>query len=83
MIFNTFAYGINTLVHAKNSQNSLLVNLGSDNQGGRMLMVNGGSLTGINLMRWNAAFYQNVGGAIKLYNRLTIGGHNESATVIE
>ena len=76
-IMNTFAYGVHTLVESA-GKNTRLCNLGADNLGGVMLNVTGGSLNGVNLMRWNGSSYAAASGAaVHLYNRLTIGNKTE------
>jgi len=76
-VFNTFAYGVKTLVVNQNSTNVTLVNLGADNIGGPLLRMDGGSLTGVNIMRWNGSSYQYGSGSLSLYNRLTINNKKE------
>lgn len=76
-VMNTFAYGVHTLVESA-GKNTGLCNLGADNLGGVMLNVTGGSLNGVNLMRWNGSSYEAASGAtVHLYNRLTINNKTE------
>lgn len=76
-IRNTFAYGVHTLVK-NDGKNTALCNLGADNLGGVMINVSGGSLNGVNLMRWNGSSYAAASGATAhLYNRLTINNKTE------
>ena len=76
-ITNTFAYGVHTLVESA-GKNTRLCNLGADNLGGVMINVTGGSLNGVNLMRWNGSSYAAASGAaVHLYNRLTINNKTE------
>ncbi len=78
-VLNTFAYGVRTLITAKNSNNVLIVNVGADNlgDGKPQLYTDGGSVTGINLMRYNGYSYYNAGTTLKLFNRLTINDKTE------
>ncbi|MCL2508745.1 MAG: hypothetical protein FWF05_06175 [Oscillospiraceae bacterium] len=74
-VLNIFAYGVKTLVASDGSEGTLLVNIGADNLGGPspLLRVNGGSLTAVNMMRWNGHSYDKAGcAALRVYNRLTI-----------
>ena len=76
-ITNTFAYGVHTLVESA-GKNTRLCNLGADNLGGVMINVTGGTLNGVNLMRWNGSSYAAASGAaVHLYNRLTIDNKTE------
>ena len=89
-IYNTFAYGPATLVTCNDNSTALVANVGCDNVGGYglygssespMIVVNGGELTVINMMRWNGTSYQLNGGTLKMYNRLTINIKNEATLV--
>ena len=89
-IYNTFAYGPATLVTCNDNSTALVANVGCDNVGGYglygssespMIVVNGGELTIINMMRWNGTSYQLNGGTLKMYNRLTINIKNEATLV--
>ena len=74
-VLNIFAYGVKTLVAAEGSEQTLLANIGADNLGAGtpLLRVEGGSLTAVNMMRWNGRSYDRSGGAqLRVYNRLTI-----------
>lgn len=78
LIFNTFAYGVRTLVSANDSADTVCLNLGSDNIGAEQLSVSGGTFCGVNLMRYNGSSYEAVRGArLTLINRLTINAANE------
>ncbi len=83
VIYNTFAYGVNRLVTVEGATDVFLCNLGSDNLGGRgyQLYVNDGSVTAVNLLRWNGASYKLAGGKIALYNRLTIEKKDETTVI--
>lgn len=74
LIYSAFAYGCKTSVTNVNSKNTRLINIGSDNIGSLtpQLYMNGGSLTGVNIMRYNGYSYELEKGDIALYNRIAI-----------
>ncbi len=74
VIYNTFAYGCKTLITSNNSENTMVNNIGSDNIGSTspQIYVDGGSLVGINMMRYNGYSYELADGEIRLYNRIAI-----------
>ncbi len=79
MVYNTFAYGVRSLVVTENSTNVLLCNLGADNIGGVQMKFTASSVTAINIMRYNGSSYQaDAKSSIELYNRLTIGDAGEA-----
>lgn len=82
-VLNTFSYGVRSLVKTVNSSGTQLVNIGADNIGAEMLYASGGSLTAVNMMRWNGSSYINQGCRMRLYNRLTINQKSETAAVAE
>ena len=73
LVLNTFAYGAKHFLVSGNSS-VYLVNVGADNVGEEspMLLTQGGSVTAVNMMRWNGVSYQSDDTALTLYNRLTI-----------
>jgi hypothetical protein len=73
-IMSVFAYGVKTLIVNHNSTDVKIVNVGADNIGKEtpLLQTEGGSILGVNIMRYNGKSYQNSGADLKLYNRLTI-----------
>jgi len=84
LIFNTFAYGVKTFLVNNGGKNLTLVNVGADNIGKEapLINTNGGSLTGVNIMRYNGYSYENNGTELKLYNRLSINEFDEPAVEI-
>lgn len=79
-VLNTFAYGVKNFLVSKTSAETLLLNIGADNigSGQPMLDIGGGSLTAVNMMRYNGASYHaGAGAAVRFYNRLTIGQKDE------
>ena len=74
LIYNTFAYGCMTAVTNINSENTYLNNIGNDNIGNitPQIYVEGGSLTGVNIMRYNGYSYELAKGSLELYNRIAI-----------
>jgi len=85
IISNTFAYGTATFLTNINSENTLLVNVGSDNlgSGSPQIIADSGSLTGINVMRWNGISFEHYDGLLNLFNRITIGDKTEDAVTEE
>ncbi|MBQ7398465.1 MAG: hypothetical protein IJW09_06570 [Clostridia bacterium] len=77
-IYNTFAYGVANMVVC-NDSTGLVANIGSDNLGTKkaQIVMNSGELVTINSMRWNGTSYEHNGGALEMYNRLTINIKNE------
>jgi len=73
-VMNIFAYGVKNLIVNENSTGVRLVNIGADNigSGTPLIRTSGGSLTGVNIMRWNGISFTSAGTVLKLYNRLTI-----------
>ena len=84
LIFNTFAYGVKTFLVNNGGKNLTLVNVGADNIGKEapLINTNGGSLIGVNIMRYNGYSYENNGTGLKLYNRLSINEFIEPAVEI-
>ena len=74
VIYNVFAYGVKTLVNNQNSQKTYAINIGTDNVGANcpQMIQNGGSMVGINILRYNGYSYELMAGDIKLYNRMAI-----------
>lgn len=79
MLFNSFAYGVKTLVEASKCENLLVANVGSDNIGGPQTIVQSGECVLINALRYNGKSYviTEDGGKLIAYNRLTIGNKYE------
>lgn len=73
-VLNAFAYGTKTFVNMNDSENVLLVNIGADNIGDNapMLRSQGGSMTAVNILRYNGYSYENDGTHLQLYNRISI-----------
>lgn len=78
-IFNVFAYGVKILIDNKSSTNVLAFNIGADNIGSLSPLINtdGGSMTIVNMMRYNGKSFTNNGTNLKIYNRLSIMVKNE------
>jgi hypothetical protein len=81
LILNTFAYGVKTFLVNNGGKDLTLVNVGADNIGKEapLINTNGGSLIGVNIMRYNGISYVNNGTDLKLYNRLSINEFIEPA----
>lgn len=76
-VFNTFAYGVKTLINNTGSEGLVAFNIGADNIGGPMIITQGGRVTIINMMRYNGSSFTNNGTQLEMYNRLTIGDRTE------
>jgi hypothetical protein len=76
-VFNTFAYGVKTLINNTGSEGLIAFNIGADNIGGPMIITQGGRVTIINMMRYNGTSFTNNGTQLEIYNRLTIGDRTE------
>ncbi|MCL2512558.1 MAG: glycoside hydrolase family 55 protein [Oscillospiraceae bacterium] len=74
IVYNTFAYGVKNLVINNGGENAALINIGADNinETAPMLITKDGSLTAINMMRYNGSSFVNYGTDLKLYNRMSI-----------
>ena len=78
-VYNSFAYGVKTLADVSGSTGVLIANVGADNlgEGSPLLKTTGGSVTAVNVMRYNGISYENDGAALQIYNRLTINDKEE------
>ena len=83
IIFNSFAYGVKTLVSSGGEVT--IFNVGADNlgAGSPMFDVWGGRLHATNMMRYNGISYRCRNSSALLYNRLTILDKSEPQTVLE
>ena len=83
LIYSVFAYGCKTGFESINSENTLLINIGNDNIGNTapQIIINGGSLTGINVMRYNGYSYELEAGNAALYNRIAISEAAEKTVI--
>lgn len=73
-VYGTFGYGVKNLIVNKDSKNTLVINIGSDNLnafGGQLVNENG-EMTVINTMRHNGHAYDNMNGELKIYNPITV-----------
>ncbi|MBQ8718023.1 MAG: hypothetical protein IJY66_02015 [Clostridia bacterium] len=85
-IYNSFAYGVRNLIHSVDSENTLAVNIGADNIGDTspLLLVEGGSFVGINIMRYNGVSCEYTDDtSLRLYSRLAIGERREETLIVE
>lgn len=84
-IYNTFSYGSKTFVVNNNSENTLLNNSGSDafTYDGVLIEMNGGSMTGMGIMRLGGNSYKHNSGTLKLYNRISYRELSETTLIIE
>ncbi|MBQ8718026.1 MAG: hypothetical protein IJY66_02030 [Clostridia bacterium] len=84
LIYNTFVYGCAKMITNRNSEGTLVVNIGCDNIGnpdGRQLLMESGSMVAINTMRYNGKSFTYVDGDIDIYNRITIGDKGEKTYI--
>ncbi len=83
MIFNTFAYGVKTLISSGGE--ATVFNIGADNIGSAspMLELWNGSLHVTNMMRYNGISYSCRNAQLTLHNRLTIAQTEESQSVVK
>ncbi len=74
LVYDSFAYGCKTLIVNVNSENTYLNNIGSDNleSTSPQLYVDGGSIMGVNIMRYNGYSNELVKGSLTLCNRIAI-----------
>ncbi len=79
LYYNSFAYGVRSLVVAENTKNLRVINVGADNIGGYMVEFTGGDATVINMMRYNCESYLNNDCSLAIYNRLSINEKKEDA----
>ena len=85
VVNDVFAYGVRTSIQNVNSKNTYLNNIGADNIGNitPMILVEGGSVTGVNIMRYNGYSYDLVAGSIAFYNRIAINEVGEKTMIKE
>ena len=83
MIFNSFAYGVKTLISSGGTVK--VINVGADNIGSDTPMVDAwnGTMHVTNMMRYNGFSYSCKNAMIAIYNRLTIAHKEESQSVIK
>jgi hypothetical protein len=71
-VYNTFAYGVGSLLRAEDCKGIFLCNLGADNIAHPQMIYQNSEVHGVNIMRYNGSSYEIEGGRVSLYNRLTI-----------
>jgi len=83
LIYNTFIYGCANMLINRNSEGTLAVNIGADNIGSAepFLIMENGSMTVINAMRYNGLPLLYEDGSLALYNRITINLQNEKTEI--
>ena len=82
-IYNTFCYGCGMFINCLDGENVTGVNLGADNIGVKYAQVTmeQGSMTIINLMRYNGKSLKQNGGHLEVYNRITINDKKEESYI--
>ena len=79
-VLDYFAYGVMTVLEAKDSKDVLVVNLGGDNIGNRdpLIRAEASALTVINAQRYNGILYEaDAASDLSLYNPLTVDNKRE------
>ena len=78
-VVNMFAYGCAVLLHCTSSRNVLCLNLGADNIGTERAQIEmeNGSMSIVNLMRYNGRSFTHDGGTLLIANRITIDDKSE------
>lgn len=71
-VYCSFAYGCKTFLENINSENTTFLNIAADNIGtiDPQIRIDGGSVVGINILRYGGYSYELVKGDIAFYNRL-------------
>ena len=79
VVNGVFAYGVHDFLVNNRAENTLAVNVGTDNIGddGVQFTQHGGSMVVINAMRWNGKSYAYLSGNLLLYNRICINDITE------
>lgn len=85
LICGTFGYGVNVCVRNINSENTLINNVGNDNHWNTspQIYVDGGSVTGINIMRLQGYSYELVKGKVEFHCRIAVNDVGEKPVVNE
>lgn len=80
-VYSVFAYGVHSLVHSINSEDTFVCNIGTDNINsvGPQMFVNGGNFTAVNVMRYNGYSYEMEAGNAAFYNRIAINDIGEKS----
>ena len=79
-MLNYIAYGVKTVLEAKDAKNVLVVNLGGDNIGDKapLIRAESSALTVVNMQRYNGVLVETEGDCdLSLYNPLSIGNARE------
>ena len=72
-IYNIAMFAAHDSLTNIDSRDSLVINLSSDYLAGTQTVMNGGSLTVVNAMRWDGISFQHEKGLLKIYNRFEHG----------
>ncbi len=84
-IWNCFSYGVRHMIEATGCRDTLVVDLGSDNllEKHAQMVVSGGDLTAINILRYNGHSFDLLGGGkLRLYTRLAIWDKSEQTVKV-
>ena len=85
LICQVFGYGVATPIINNNSENTVLCNIGNDNIGSinPQIYINGGSVIGLNIQRYNGYSYELSKGKVSLYCRIGLNEVGEKTLVKE
>ena len=85
LIYNTFSYGSKNLIVNRGAEDTLAINIGSDNLNEKeaQLVNKNANMTVINSLRFNGHSYDNTNGELNLYNRITMDEPNEKLEEIK
>ena len=73
MVYNIATLAARNTLTNKDSENTLVINLSSDTHAGMQTVMDGGSLTLVNAMRWDGECFLHEKGLLKIYNRFEHG----------
>lgn len=78
-VLNTFAYGVKTFISSNNSTDVNILNVGADNIGRNspLLDTSGGSISVVNMMRYNGISFSNNKTDLSIINRISINEFGE------
>ena len=79
-----FSYGSKNHLVNRNSENTIAINIGSDNlnENEAQIVNENADMTVINSMRFNGHSYDYISGELKLYNRITMDEPDEKLEVV-
>lgn len=83
LLYNVFSYGCKTGYVSKNAEETIIINVGNDNQGSfaPQFDIKSGSVTAINSLRHNGYSYELESGDVAFYNRTAMGEVGEKTLI--